>query len=478
MKRFIFLLLLTPSLALAHDPPPGSGYVAFGAAANAALKASCLNPARTGASVVELDTGRPVFAKNDDILLLPASVMKLFTTGAALYHLGPDYRFVTRALADALPVKGVVEGNLYLKGGGDPKLTPEMVWRMAAALKRRGVDRVTGDLVIDTTFFDNETGAPSWSAHRSTRAYDAKLSALSVSFNSVAVEVYPGEKEGAKAVVGLDPSSPYLALDNRAVTAKKGPKVTATRSGGGDRLTIRVAGSVAPGGEAALRYVNVPDPDRFAAESFMAKLIGEGIVVEGKIRFAKTPAKAPLLFAHESEPLRTILGQLNRFSNNFVAEQIVKTMAAEKTKAPGSHEAGLKLIRQFIKTIGADQPGTVLADGSGLSHENRVTATQVTRLIASVRERFDLGPDFIASLALMGAEGSVHQRLADTPIAKFARVKTGSLTGVSNLAGVVAAKDGRRFAFALMLNDNRCGYNGADRVEDAIVRALYRIGDQ
>jgi D-alanyl-D-alanine carboxypeptidase/D-alanyl-D-alanine-endopeptidase (penicillin-binding protein 4) len=468
LRPALLTLLLFATHASAADP---------GDAIDRLLRAGCLNPAATSVSVVDLTTGETIYAKNADTPLVPASVMKLFTTGAALHHLGPDYRFTTSIWATAAPVGGVVDGDLYIVGRGDPKLTPEAVWGMVTGLKRRGVDRVTGRLMIDAGFFDDLPRAPSWAAHRSTRAYDAKLGALSISFNTVAVEVYPADAPGKPLIVGLNPPSPYLTLDNRGTTVARRPqKVEISRSVVDNRLRITVTGSKIPGEEEAIRYVNVPDPDRFAAETFHAFLKEAGVTVEKGGGYGKKPADAVQLYVNRSEPLRVILAQLNRYSNNFVAEQVAKTMGAEVLGAPGSHEKAMKLIARFIDEIGAATPGTAFTDASGLSWENRVTTRQVTKLIGALHDRFDLGPDFIATLALMGAEGSVEKRLTHSPVARFARVKTGSLTGVSNIAGGVAANNGRRFAFAIFLNDNRCGYEGADRIEDAIVKRIYDDG--
>ena len=444
---------------------------------NSALSARCLNKKRSAVRVVALPGGDLVYDKNSDTSLLPASVMKLLTTAVALDQLGPGYTFKTGIFHTGKRVKERITGDLYIKGGGDPKLTPEAVFRIATGIKRRGITRIEGDLIADSTFFDQLHDAPTWSKKRSQRAYDARIGALSVNFNTVAVHVFPGLLPGDPLVTSTDPKSDLVRVVNLGKTVRSGGRNVAIKRKKGAKVdTVIVSGVMRPGDEPKTRYVNVSDPPLFAASVFKKTLAQAGVTVTGMISAGKTPPEAAKLFINESVPLSDIVRQLNRYSNNFMSEQIAKTVAAEASGEPGAHNRFFALTRSFLKRENIDMEGVRLADASGLSRQNRLTVKIVTDLIVTMRSRYDLWPDFLASFTSAGMNGSMKERLANSGAQKFVRAKTGSLSGASNLAGVMAARDGTLFAFAIFLNNNRCGYKNADKVEDKIVTAIYKNG--
>jgi D-alanyl-D-alanine carboxypeptidase/D-alanyl-D-alanine-endopeptidase (penicillin-binding protein 4) len=439
-----------------------------------ALDQRCLDPAQTGISIIELPGGKPVYTRNAEIPLLPASVIKLLTTAAALHHLGPEFHFHTEVLHSGQRQGETIAGDLILRGGGDPLLTPEKLWQIASNLRGQGIRQVTGNLVADASFFDAYDRAPGWDEVRSQRAYDAKIGALSVNFNIVAAHVRPAEQIGDPPSVWLAPAPQHLRIDNQAKTIAKGKNtLQVTR---GDSV-IKVSGNLPQASEDRVVYLNIEDPARFAAETFRAALAEAGITVAGETLEAAGPPGASLLYRHYSPPLSTVLKELNTFSNNFIAEQVVKTLGAEKVGGPGSHADGLRLIADFLVAHGVNTRGLVLADGSGLSRQNRFTAQAMTDFLAAMLPRFDIGPDFMSAMRVFGAEGSFSRRLKDSPARGKIRAKTGTLSGVSNLAGYVSSADGRLFAYALFLNNNRCGGRGADEVENRILDALYQFGD-
>ncbi|MGK7346384.1 MAG: D-alanyl-D-alanine carboxypeptidase/D-alanyl-D-alanine endopeptidase [Candidatus Nitrospinota bacterium M3_3B_026] len=442
-------------------------------AARALFSQGCVNAEKTAVRVVDARSGAVIFDRNGATPLIPASVMKLFTTAAALEYLGPAYRFKTEIFHTGAIRDGVIEGDIMIRGGGDPKLTPEALWRIARDVGDMGVSRVEGALVADDSFFDGRKLAPGWSRRRTQRAYDAGLGALSVNFNTVAVKVYPGRREGAPLTAAVEPETPYVTIVNKGKTAGQGKPVSARRAPSGGRVKIVVTGVMSPGADGEVIYVNIADPARFAAETFRAALEREGIRVDGGVRIGQAPEGARLLYTHKSKPLAAILRELNHYSSNFVAEQIVKTIAATVNGEPGEHGAALDMTRKFAEKLGVDTGLLVFADGSGLSRENRLTARAVTDLLGAVAGRFDTGPDFIASLGIMGVDGSVKERVENSPARALARAKTGTLAGVSSLAGYVAGREGGLYAFAIIQNDNSCYYEKADKLEDDIVTAIH-----
>jgi len=446
-----------------------------------ALKKSCLDKKQTSVSVVALPSGKVVYARHTDKPLLPASVTKIITTSAALHYLSPEYRFKTEVLYSGERKENILQGDLIIRGGGDPRLSTERLWRIATTIKNSGINEITGNLIIDTQFFDEYDRAPAWRAKRSQRAYDAKLSALSLNFNTIAVHIQPGARLGSSLNVWLEPPTPYIQLHNTGKTSKRRGKNTISVSRSETvpgKLEIRIRGRLPINAKKRVVLLNVNNPTRYASETFRMLLLKAGIKIDGETKIALTPPTAKELYQHFSPTLSLILKDLNTYSNNMTAEQIVKTIAAVRSEtAAGSHAEGLKLISEFLASSGVNLQGVELADGSGLSRKNRMTTRAMTDLLTSMYSRFDIGPDFLSSLRVMGAYGVNSRRFAKSPAQGKIRAKTGSLKGVSTLAGYVESKNGSVFGYALFLNNNRCGGRWADKVEDRVVLAIYEYGE-
>lgn len=446
-----------------------------------ALKAKCLDDSQTSVSVVALPAGEVIYAYNTLKPLLPASVMKIFTTAAALYYLGPEYRFKTEFLYQGEQKHDLIQGDLIIRGGGDPRLSTEHFWHIANQIKKSGINKITGNLVIDTHFFDQHHLAPGWyEEERTQRPYDAKLGPLSLNFNSIAIHIQPGSYVGDTLKAWLDPAPAYIHLHNdTGRTTRRGrTTVWAHRSEEFlDQVEMWIRGKLPISVKEKVIYLNIDNPTRYAAETFRALLKKAGVSINGETKVVSKFINAKKLDEHLSPPLSLILKELNTFSNNFTAEQIVKTIAAERYGTPGSHAEGLRLIKEFLRINGVNMEGLILVDGSGLSRQNQVTTQSMTDLLTTMYSRFDIGPDFIAALRIMGTNGILSQRLANSPARGKIRAKTGTLKGVSTLAGYVASSKGKIFAYALFLTNNRCGYSGSDRIEDRIVIAIHKFGD-
>ena len=439
------------------------------------LKARCLDKNQTSVSIVALPSKTTVYATNTDQSLLPASVMKLVTSAAALHYLGPEYRFKTEFLYRGQRHNGTIQGDLIIRGGGDPRLSTENLWYIANQIKGSGIKEITGHLIVDKHFFDDYDRAPQWEIERTQRPYDANLSAFALNFNSIIIHVLPGQYLGSELNAWLDPAPAYIQLDNHTKTIKRGRNTISARRNEETNglLKIRLSGRLPISAEEKTIRLNVENPIRYAAETFRALLQKVGITIKGTTQIVSAPLFGTQLYEHYSHNLSLILKELNTYSNNFTAEQIVKTIAAERFGTPGSHAEGLKLIREFLQISGANTKNVVLADGSGLSRKNRMTTAAITDFLQEMYLRFDIGPDFLAALRVMGSNGINSHRLTKSPARGQIRAKTGTLNKVSTLAGYVANQTGQIFAFALFLNNNGCGYRGADRIEDSIITAIY-----
>lgn len=442
----------------------------------AALASSCVPRGDVGLHVVRLRDGSTLADHQSDKLLSPASNVKLVTTAAALRLLGPDYRFPTRLFAGGPLIDGRLQGDLILKGFGDPELVSERLWLLAAALRQRGLKEVAGDLVIDESFFDDQMRSPQWGGLTSTRAFYALVAPASLNFNSATVHVEPGPTPGSPARVQLEPPTAYLRLDNRATTGKAGSrlKLTVDRRGlpRGDTLLVR--GSIPYDTERATYYRSVTQPWRYLATVLKELLQREGVTIKGSLRQGHLPEGAQELMTFESKPLGRIVQDLNKLSNNFVAESTLKALGAHVLGPPGTFDKGLAVVGDFLESLGVEDGSYRLADGSGLSAANRLTPRQLTTVLAAMWGDFRYRPEYVVSLAVMGLDGSVEERLGDTEARQRLRVKTGSLQGVSALSGYAASADGEELAFSILINNRRCGSILMHKLQDAVGLALVK----
>jgi D-alanyl-D-alanine carboxypeptidase/D-alanyl-D-alanine-endopeptidase (penicillin-binding protein 4) len=440
------------------------------------MASSCVPKADIGLHVVRLKDGATLASHQADRPFLPASNVKLLTTAAALRTLGPDYRFPTRLYATGPLAGGHLRGDLVLKGFGDPELVSERLWLLVASLRQKGLKEVTGDLVVDESFFDDDYRAPGWGGQMSTRAFYAPVAPASLNFNAVTVHVEPGSAPGRPALVLIEPPTAYVVLTNRATTGRAGSglRLVVDRLSGSRKDTIAVKGSIPYDAERATHYRSVTHPWRYLATVFAEELRRQGISIKGRLREGRVPESAQELVEFESRPLGRIVQDLNKLSNNFMAEAMLKTMGVHLYGPPGSFEKGLAAVEDFLRSLGIEPGSYKLVDGSGLSKTNRLTPRQLTAVLAEMWRDFRYRPEYVVSLAVMGLDGSVEERLEDTRARQRLRVKTGSLVGASALSGYAAAADGEELAFSVLINNKGCGRGLMQKVQDAVGLALVK----
>ncbi len=424
------------------------------ASALAQLVASAPPASQVGLSVVNLDTGQPVFDHAADVPLKPASVLKLFTTAAALEHLGPAFRFHTRVYAAA--------DEIWVIGGGDPGLGDARVadrhglpplhvfddW--AAALRSAGVLRCAR-LVLDDSIFDQQWRHPDWPLDQADRWYQAPVGGLNINDNCLDARV---ELAGGRVRLLVQPLLPDAFLVNSIGVGKKHRPAVLRKP---ERDVFEFTGTITRSDELAPAAAGRPTV--FFGHGLRQALADRGIVVTGDVvrRTIPDPIGAGgRLVAEHASALPDVLWRCNTFSQNLFAECLLKALPAyqpdgTRSGASGSWATGVAAERAILSRLGVDLDGAVLRDGSGLSHENRVTARQITTLLALLR-RHRAAELFIGSLAAPGEEGSMRRSFGDPELRGRMRGKTGTLAGVRALAGYVDRPDGSTWAFALLCN--------------------------
>jgi D-alanyl-D-alanine carboxypeptidase/D-alanyl-D-alanine-endopeptidase (penicillin-binding protein 4) len=424
--------------------------------------------------VADLQTGRVIMEKNPDLPLIPASTMKVVTSAAAFRFLNPDFVFTTEVLVDGQREGSV--GNIYLRGSGDPYLVTEELFRLTRLVRDQGLEEVRGDIIVDDSYFipgkpidENEKLGP--------RAYHAPYSALSLNFNSIKITAHPGAKPGEPATITVEPLSEYAIIKNALKTVKgnKPAQVEITKEAASDgREIITLEGSIGVEAPVKGRYVNVTAPDLYTGEVFKEFLLREGVKVDGKVRRGKAPGNATLYLEFASRPLGMIVYGLNKFSNNFMAEQISLALGAHVHGAPGTREKGLAVIRKHILSCGVDEGTFSLSEASGLSRNNRLSASALVRVLLTAARDFSYNYEFMASFGVSGIDGTLKEKFTDAAAKRRLRAKTGTLKGITALAGYGVSVDGKPFVFAVLVNSMQKGVGLID-YGDKIMRAILDI---
>ena len=414
---FLLLLALVLATACAGALCPAPAVAGVDDAIAASLRQAGLHGAGTGVYVWDLDAALPVYELNAGTSLTPASNLKIVTSAAAILDWGVDHRFVTELCAEDVPVAagGVLQGDLYLRGLGDPSLSTrdyqQDVFGMTTAsfetfartLKREGVRKVRGRVLGDASWFDKLRTVPTW-------------------------------KDGLQLECG-----PLSALS----------------------------------GNQGLRDGNrVSAPATYAAKLMKQALANAGVRVTGPPGTAKVPDTAKVVDRQYSAALRGILKHMNKESDNAFAEMLLKGLGKE-FHGDGSTAAGTRASKAALHALGVKTGTYVIQDGSGLSYGNRMTAEGVVKVLGALRQRDDFD-DFYDSLAIAGEDGTIHDRMRGTAAAGNARVKTGTLNVAICLSGYVTSANDHLVAFSILMNGGSLDWERATKAQDAIVVALAR----
>lgn len=460
--------------ATGQAPAANDGRDALSRRLEAALRHRGFSRAKVGCLVVRADNGARLFARAPEQLLTPASNVKILTALGALSLFGPAHRFITRVYGSAPPDGAGVVRGLAVRGGGDPALTSEEWWRLAADLRRAGLSRIDGDILLDDSLFDGERWHPAWGGV-SARAYHAPVSALSANYGAFSVEVRTGPSPGAPALVNVDPPVGYLRLRNEARTGARGSAATVAveRRQATDGEEVIVSGSLPLGSDPVLIQRSVADPLAYAGAVLGMQLDALGIAVTGRIRAAAVPDGFTELLAFAGKPLAEIARLFMKYSNNHIAETLLKALGAERG-GRGSWEAGSAALRAELVSLGLSAGGFHLVDGSGLAKEDRVSAETLVAALRIGRGSFRFGPELVSSLPIASRDGTLQRRASASRDA--VRAKTGLLAGAVGLSGFAQVPEAGEVAFSLIANDYASGDAEAMAAADAFAAALVGSG--
>ncbi|MDB5809766.1 MAG: D-alanyl-D-alanine carboxypeptidase/D-alanyl-D-alanine-endopeptidase [Betaproteobacteria bacterium] len=428
-----------------------------------------------GIYVQDTQASRPLLAIGEERAFNPASTIKLLTTFSALEQLGPAYQWTTEIYADGALDGDVLNGNLVMKGGGDPRLTLENFWLMLRNLRARGVREIRGDLVLDRSYFARDETDPAEFDNEPTRPYNTPPDALLVNFKALRLQFVPDTQRQALRILSEPALQQVQILNN--VTLDNEPcgdwvnrlKLTAL----GDRASARLlfAGnySIACGDKE--RNYSVLGHAQYVHGLFSLLWRELGGTFSGGVRDAVVPAGARLLVSHQTQSLAEIARDINKFSNNVMARQLYLALGAITLGAPASTEKSARSIKQWLTVQRLAMPELALENGSGLSRVERISAKSLAQLLLTAQHSAVM-PEFIASLPLVAVDGTMKKRLTGADIAGQAHIKTGSLTGVRAIAGYVFDAKGRTLIVVCLINHPRA--QSALAAQDALLTWAYR----
>ena len=434
------LVLACPTSAISAELP---------APVTTALKEAGIPLQSVGVVVQGVDSATPLIRHNAVQPMNPASAMKLVTTYAALELLGPAYTWKTEALADSVPINGQLNGNLYLRGSGDPRLALEHFWQLLRQLRTRGVERINGDVILDRSAFALPAHDPAEFDNEPLRPYNAGPDALLVNLDSLRLTLSPNADRKTVDVIAETPDD-ELRIDNR---------ITLTQDACGDwreRIkpsvvgeAIEITGSFSTQcGEKPLNLSPWP-ADRQVERLFRALWRELGGTLAGTVRKGQTTPSAISIATQESPALAEIVRDINKYSNNVMARQVFLTLAAER---PATPDGARQRIKGWLAEKGMPMPEAVLDNGSGLSRSERISTESLSRLLLAAWKS-PVMPELISSLPLAGVDGTLKKRLGNGAAAGRAHLKTGYLENVRAIAGYVLDRNDQRWVVVFLIND-------------------------
>ena len=439
----------------------------------AALKNHNLDGSGISIFVQAVDANEPLLVFNEHVPRSPASIIKVLISYAALDLLGPAYRWHTEVWVTGPIRDGRLEGDLVLRGGGDPGLTSERFWTLLREIQARGITHIAGDLVIDDTLFAPNRERPGDMDGQPYRAYNVLPNAMLVNFN---VTEFRLRHQGRGTAVQLEPPLYGFRLDNQ-VTSRDGD-CTGFQRGVAFDLPEGFAGKRAllsgrfPTGcrEFTLWRAVLEAPD-YANALFRSLWQQLGGTIEGELRIAPRPQGARRIIAFPSRSLAENVREINKWSNNVMTRHLFLTLAAEKRERPATVEQAREVVAEWLEGRGIPAPGLFIDNGSGLSRRTRITADTFGRMLVDAWHHPYM-PDLVASMPISAVDGTLRNRLGGDSKGRM-HLKTGRINDVSAIAGIVTSKAGRRHAVVIMVNGPTATSGAGESVQDAVLRWVH-----
>lgn len=423
--------------------------------------------------IEDVEASKIIYSKDAEALLNPASNMKVLTTLAALSFWGPKHRFKTQLLAPEPESQGVLP-LLVLKGFGDPTFSSSRLEEMIRELKRQGIRRVAR-LIVDDSYFSGSTFPGRFQGGQKNAYFNATVGALSLDHNILDVLVEPGAKPGADAQIHLSPELPSVSIQGKVTTEGKRTKVIVKSPDDVHDPSIVVKGNIAPR-SAPMRYQIAYDfPSQLAGLKCLQSLQTQGIGAPAAFTVGKAPQNAKVLLEDQSPPLLEIIQEINKRSDNFMAEQLTIALGASRLGEPGDTAKGIEAVTKVLKGLGLDLKGVYMENGSGLSKDTRIRTRTLVDTLHWAYQNPKLREPFLSSLAVLGVDGTLRRRMKHSEMAGYFLGKTGTLNGVTSLSGYVFRKSSphsRPYLLAFIANGSGKQFWKMKELQNKILETL------
>lgn len=446
------------------------------------VESSRLKTSQLGMVVLSPD-GAVLYSLNGEKKFIPASLTKIVTAAAILEKMPVGQQFFTELLADQKDIKNdVLEGNLYLRGGGDAGFVSESMWFLVNEFKRSGIKEIKGHIVIDDTRFDDVRFDTSRDQERVDRAYDAPIGAMTFNWSAVSIFVRPGQNIGDRARVFADPESNYIHLINKVKTVKGSGTSRVTVSNTAVRKgtitdegveEVVITGEIGLDAKEFVAYKSITQPGVWAGMQLVEFLSQRQIKVTAGVRRGVTAKSAVVLAQHKSKPISDLVMGMMKYSNNYIAEILTKNLGAEIKGAPGTMEKGVSVIREFMISKGLST--AEIYNPSGLSRKNKFSADDIVKILSSVKGSLRVYPEYLSSLPIAGVDGTLKRRInGGNEFEGRVRAKTGRLAGVSGLAGFMSGRAGQIYSFVFIFNGapGDDPYRAAELFDNVVLKLL------
>ncbi|MDD2833497.1 MAG: D-alanyl-D-alanine carboxypeptidase/D-alanyl-D-alanine-endopeptidase [Methylotenera sp.] len=460
MKRiFLCLGLLLVVLQASAELPPD---------VSSALKKAGIPTQNIAIYVRPVNAEAPVLEYNATQGMNPASVMKLVTTNAALELLGPTYRWKTEIYRNGTLENGLLIGDLVIKGYGDPSFKAQDLWRLLQRLRQLDIKNIQGNLIIDKDYFDKEVDAQAVFDSEIWRAYNAMPSTFLVNARNTSFRFSIVDNQ---VKIDQEFELPEIKIVNNMKVAGRGcaawrNSMTYQVNVVNDSAELTFNGTFSPSCGERYLELSLFNDTQYAYFSFKKLWQELGGSFEGQLKVAETPDDAVKLLEQFSDPLGYIVRDVNKWSNNLMARQLLLTIAAERVGAPATVAKGEQAIQSWLRAKNLRFNELVVDNGSGLSRNARVSAEHLGQMLVSAYSNPAM-PEFIASLPILAKDGTVIGRLKDSPSNGRAHLKTGSINGVSAIAGYVLDANGHRHVLVMLVNHAKASFSKP--AQDALI---------
>jgi len=422
--------------------------------------------------VLSKDKKEIIISLNESMKLIPASTIKILTTSAAIYKLGPSFLIRTRFLSDNPINNGKIKGNVYIKGYGNPLLTSNDLKSIAEYLYKLGLRTIEGNIILDDSYFENKLFRKDWIDENENNEENA-ISALSLNNNSFPVLIHSSSKINTKPEITIiNNISDVKVINNLKVKKvnKRKEKINITLKEKNDEYLLSITGIMRPG---RIKYysISIKEPAIYLGKCFKTILQDIGISLKGKVVKGLLPTKYNEIYVH-SIKIDSLIKVINKHSNNFCADHLLKILGAELISVPGTSKNGANAIQNFLKENGIDSSHYNIYDGSGLSKKNKLSTYCISQILYNNTLNNDVFNVFSNSLSIAGIDGTLKHRMNELTNPQNVRGKSGTLSNACTLAGYINTSENELLIYAIFINNFKSNQYEIRKIQDKIVSLL------